>query len=342
MKDELIHASAGSNVGVKDAGLSDEITISSDTSPAAAAAAAKAEVEAAFVLAWRKPRDIDLFRERVLKDCRRPLFAETALYHRPVGREKDPATGEWRDAFAVNFSVRFIESALQHWMHVNVSARITYEDRQRALMTVKVLDLERNVAYSTDAMMDKVVERREIKKGRVAIGVRENSYGDTVYLVEATKDEFRNVLGAERSKLIRDNGQRLLPRDILEEARMVIDATVSSETAKDPDGAKKKVLDKFSSLGISAAMLKEYLGPDKPIESLTLEGLNNLGALYNGLKEGSFTWPDVMRMKLEQAEGDKSDKGQKPGPGGARKLRERMLENPQAPPLPLTNEEPKS
>jgi hypothetical protein len=322
--EELIHSSAGKTIAVKDAGLSDEVMISGDTAPAAAAAAARALIEAAFVVAAKKPRDIDVFRERVKKDCQRPGFAETALYHRPVGRERDPATGEWRDAIAINFSIRFIESALQHWRNVDISTYITYEDRSRALMTVKVLDLETNVSYSTPAMLDKVVERKEIKKGRVALGVRENSYGDTVYLVEATKDEFRNVIGAERSKLIRDNGQRLLPRDVLEEAREVIERTVSSETAKDPDSAKKKVLDRFLSLGISAAMLKEYLGPDQPIESLTVDGLANLGALFNGLKEGSFTWPDVMRTKAEAAAAAASE-APTAAPGGAKKLRDRVL-----------------
>lgn len=325
MKDEIIQANAGKTIEVRE-GFSEETAVSSDTAPAAAAAKAKAEVEAAYVVAWKRPRDIDVFRLRVIKDCRRPGFAETALYHRPVGREKDPATGEWRDAFAVNFSIRFIESALENFEHVAISSHITYEDKTRALLTVKVTDLFRNVSYSTDAMLEKIVERREIKKGRTALGVRENSYGDTVYLVEATKDEFRNVVGAERSKLIRDNGQRLLPRDVLEEARAEIDKTVGDENAKDPDSAKKKVLDRFSAIGISPVMLKEYLGADQPIEAMTIEGLKQMGLLYNGLKEGQFTWPDVMRMKAETEEA-----GKQAEPAKRQSLRDRVLKTQEAP-----------
>jgi hypothetical protein len=328
MKEETIPAqTAGSSVTVRDTVLANEVSVSGDMAPTAAAAAAKAEIEASYVVALRNQRDIDTFRLRILKDCRRPGFADTALYHRPVGREKDPATGQWRDAFAVNFSIRFIESALMAWRNVHTTARITYEDGERALLTVKVLDLETNVAYSTDATIDKLIERKEVKKGRTARGVRENSYGDMVYLLEATKDEFRNLMGAERSKLIRDNGQRLLPRDVLDEARAAIDATVADQSAKDPDSAKKKILDKFGSLGITPAMLKDYLD-GQSLESLTLDALQHLGAIYNGLKEGQYTWPDLLRVKDEPAEGDTA-KGLEPAK--RTRLRDKILDKPEAP-----------
>jgi hypothetical protein len=301
--------------------LTEEITVGADLAPSAAAAAAKAEIEARIIAARKWRRDVDQFREGILKDCRRPKFADIALYEKPVGKKQNPQTGEWEQAFAVNFSVRFIEDALQHWTNIHVTARIGYEDSDRALLTVQVIDVERNVGYSTDAMLEKIVERRSIPKSRQHRGMRENSYGDMVYLVSATKDEFRNVIGAERSKLLRDNGQRLLPRDILDEAREAIEKTLADETAKDPDSAKKKILDRFSqALGISATMLKEYL--DRPLETLTPKDLQDLGVLFNGLKEGDFTWADVMRTKNEPAEGE----GGKPSAEAPRqKLRDKVM-----------------
>jgi hypothetical protein len=316
---------SGSTVTVRQ-DLAEEISVGHDMAPTAAAAAAKAEIEARIIAARKWPRDVDQFREGILKDCRRPGFAEIALYRRPVGRKKD-ATGNWVDAFAINFSVRFIESALQHWCNVHVTARIGYEDAQRALLTVQVIDVQRNVGYSTDAMLDKVIERREVKKGRSVRGVRENSYGDTVYLVDATGDEFRNLMGAERSKLLRDNGQRLLPRDILDEARALIDKTVADETAKDPDAAKKKILDKFAGLGISATMLKDYLG--RPVETLTAKDLGELAPLYAGLQQGEFNWADVMRSRNEPAEGEPKAEA---GKGGAKSLTDKIRERQAQPP----------
>jgi hypothetical protein len=152
--------------------------------------------------------------------------------------------------------------------------------------------------------------------------------------VEATKDEFRNVMGAERSKLIRDNGMRLLPRDILDECRELIDKTLDDENAKDPDSAKKKVLDKFGALGISASMLKEYIG--RPLETLGAKDLSELAPLHNGLKDGDFTWADVMRAKEAPAEGEKPKDPGAPRPT----LKETMMSKPQAQAQPQPPQEP--
>jgi hypothetical protein len=271
--------------------LAEEITIGHEKSIAASAAAAKAEIEARVLTAKRWPRDVDVFREGILKDCRRPGFAEIALFRKPVAGKE-----------IVDFSIRFVESALQHYTNTHSYSDIEYEDAEQAKLRVTVLDVQRNSGVSHVAILDKVVERKQVKAGRKIRGMRENSYGDMVYLVEATPDEFRNLRNAETSKLLRDLGKRLLPRDILDECRELIDRTLADENAKDPDSAKKKVLDKFAGLGVSAAMLKEYLG--RPVETLTAKDLAELATLHNGLKGGDFTWAEVMRTHDEPAEGE--------------------------------------
>jgi len=324
--DEVIQRAQSGPVTIRQ-DLVEEVTIGNDATIAAGAANAKAEIEARIIAARRWRRDVDVFREGLLKDCRRPLFAEKALYHKPVGRKKNPETGEWEEAFATNFSIRFIEDALQHFTNWYVISRVIADDARQTKIFVAVLDVERNTGYGTEQVIEKVIERKEAKKGRKVVGQRENSYGDMVLLLEATKDEMRNLIGAERSKLIRDQGQRLLPSDVLEEARMLIDRTVVDETAKDPDAAKKKVLDRFAGLGISASMLKEYLG--KPLETLTTKDLADLAPIHNGLKEGDFTWPDLMRMKEEPAEGEAPAPGAPPATAGKRPpLRDRVMQQP--------------
>jgi hypothetical protein len=281
--------------------LVEEITIGGDTSHTAAAAVAAKEVEARIIAAHKWPRDVDLFREGVLKDCRRPGFAAIALYRKPVGRKKNES-GKWEESFAVGFSVRFIESALQHFGNCHVISRVDWETSSQLKLVVGVLDVQKNIGYSTDVVLDKLVERKEVKQGRTVRGIRENSYGDRVYLIDATRDELRNIIGAERSKLMRDNGQRLLPRDILDEARALVEVTLATENARDPDAAKKKILDGFASLGVSAVMLKEYLG--KGVEQVTAKDLVDLTSLHAGLKENEFSWADVMRAQKAEAEGE--------------------------------------
>jgi hypothetical protein len=328
---------------VRESATGTEVATTYDLQAQAAAAKAKAKVETAYKAAYAAPpRNVDLFWQIMTKNCAHPRFADIALYHRPVGREKDPATGQWRDAFATNFSIRFIETAIQAWRFIDVDSDVTSENDDKVVIRVSVTDLQNVVTFSSEGTVEKTVERKEVKEGRVLRGSRQNAKGDTVYLVEATKDEMRLALGSERSKLIRDNAQKLLPRYVLDECREIIEATVTNESAKDPDSAKKKILNRFGSIGIDVPMLKEYMG-GQPFESLTPDGITALIALYNGLKEGSFTWPEVMRNKAELAA--ESGKGEKPAP---KKLRDRVLPQQQAPAQEpaqetlLAEEEPKA
>lgn len=278
----------------------EELSIQQDSAAvAAAAAAAKAEIEAAIVQAMKVRRNVDQFRQDLLLDCKRPGFAATAIYRRPAGRKQNP-DGKWEQAYAEGFSIRFIEAALQHFMNVQVVARVVFENGEQLKLGVGVVDVQRNTRYYTESVIDKLVERKEIKQGRVARGARQNSAGQVVYLVEATRDEIRNLVGAERSKLIRDNGKRLLPPDVLDECWQQVTKTLNDADAKDPTAARKKVCDSFAELGVSPVMLAEYLG--QPIDTLTPRDLSELRALYTGLKEGDFTWNEVTKAKAEPAE----------------------------------------
>lgn len=312
MPEEPIRPEAGT-VAMRDIG--EEVTASRDMTPAAQIASARAEVEARIAAARKWPRDVDQFRLRVLKECQRPKFAEMALYERPVGKKKNQDTGKYEDQFARDFSIRFIETAAQLFGNMRISARIRSEDAEKALLVVEAIDLETNVTFDTETLVYKLVERRDVKAGRKTKGTRTNSYGDLVYLIEATNDEFKTMLAAERSKQLRTNALRLIPRDVLEDCREAIDKVLADENAKDPDSAKKKILDRFAALGVSAVQLKEYLG--RPLETLTQQDLTALAAIHNGLREGEFTWSDLMNPKEEE-----------PATGGKATLRDRVLKHP--------------
>ena len=289
----------GTSVAVR-TGLEEEITAGYELAPAADAAAAAREVETRILTAKKWPRSVEKFREDILHSCKRPGFANIALFTKPVGRERDE-NGQWVDKEVTDFSIRFIETALQYYGNVHVASKVPFENDKQAKIAVGVLDCQHNTGYMQEAIVPKLVERRSVKAGRKSHGTRINSYGDEVHLVEATDAEFRNAFGAERSKLIRDLGKRLLPRDILDEARTQIDLTLADETAKDPDAAKKKVLDKFAAVGVSATDLIAYL--KRPLESLTVKDLQELGKLYNALKEGEVSWAEVVRPPGPQPAG---------------------------------------
>lgn len=258
---------------------------------AAAAAAAKAEIEAAYVAASYRPRNEMQFRNRILTECKDPGFAEIALYHKPVGGGKH----------ATNFSIRFMETALKYFRNIRSVARITHSDQNYLLLYVGVTDLEDNVGHSAEAHLPKTIERKEAK-GRTIRGDRLNSNGERVLIVEATPDELRNQIGSERSKLLRDQGQRLLPRNVLNECRALIDATLRDKDAQDPKAALKRILDSFAAINVTPDQLAAYL--EHPIEHITAKDLTDLRAIYTGIRDGDYSWAELVRTKAAPADPD--------------------------------------
>ena len=282
-----------------------------ETSSVAAASQAKAIVEARYLVAIGRPRDIDTVRTRLLKDCKRPRFAEAARYKRPVGGGK----------VAEGPSIRFAESVVRHMGNIDVGAVTIYDDASKRIVRVTATDLETNATYAKDVTVEKTVERRYLKEGRKgqkqkALASRTNSYGETVYIVEATEHDMLAKEGALVSKATRTVGLRLVPADILEEAMDQCVETMHKSDAQDPDAARKRIADGFDSIGVSPAQLREYL--DHELSSCSPAELDNLRALYRSIKEGSATWSDVMRAKRE------AENGSDPQPAGDRSTTEQV------------------
>ena len=57
-----------------------------ETAGTVLAAQAKAQIEARYIMAERHPRDLDIVRAKLIKECKRPGFAAVARYLKPIGR----------------------------------------------------------------------------------------------------------------------------------------------------------------------------------------------------------------------------------------------------------------
>lgn len=251
------------------------IARSGELAISASAARAKAEVEAAYIVALQHPRDIDDARVAILAACKRPRFAEAAIYAKPVGKTtiKGP-------------SIRFAEHAVQCMKNIRVSTNTTYEDDLHRNIHISVTDLEQNLSYGKDVTLNKTVERRDCK-GREVVAERTNSYGDTVFVVIATEDELQNKTAAAESKIIRNCGLRLIPQDIIEEA-MDACSTTMRDGGEDPALARKRLSDAFANLGIKPSDIRAKLG--HTIDSCSPAELEELRGVYTAIKEGETTW----------------------------------------------------
>lgn len=247
-------------------------------------AKAQAEVQARYVMAYQRPRNMDLVRTKILHECARPLFAENAMYEKPVGGQK-----------IHGLSIRFVEAALRIMGNVHMTRQVISDGEDTRTVRIGVTDLETNSTYETDFTIEKTVERRSIKEGQPYIATRTNTYGDTLYILRGTSDDVLQKESAQASKVLRTLGERLIPSDIIFEAKNRIARTVDDADAQDPDAAKKKLIDAFGRLRISPDKLVEYLGHD--LDALAPGDLANLRLCYTAINDGEATWHEMLAAK---------------------------------------------
>lgn len=275
-----------------------EIVRSAETAMTASAATSKALVEARYIVALQRPRDLMLVRTKLLEDCRRPRFAELAVYSKPIGGGKS-ARGP---------SIRMAEAAMQALGNIESFVHIISDDLDRRIVKIGVADFETNAVHSVEIPIEKTVERSSAR-GRSVLSSRENSEGKIVYLVEATEEEVAAKQSSIASRFIRNNTFRVLPADILDDAMAEAYATNSSEDAKDPKEAIKRIVDIFMAINVSPSDLKDFLGHD--VGKIIPNQLQELRGLFAAIKQEGLTWREVMDKK-------KGDEGAKPKASGVK------------------------
>lgn len=262
-----------------------------ETSAEVFAAQAKALVNARYQIALLKPRDWDQVRQKLLRDCERPRFAAAAVYSKPVGGGK----------FATGLSIRFAESAIRAMTNLQPEHLVLYDDEDQRITRIALTDIEANVCYSKDVVLEKTVERRELKPGQTAFSQRINSYGKPVYLVRATEDDLLTKEAAFASKVMRQHALRLLPADIQEECEEKVRSINAAKIKADPLAEKKKIIDSFEQIGIPVTELKKFLGVES-LDRLEPRQIGSLREVFQAIRDGETSWRDVMDQR-EQVRG---------------------------------------
>ena len=265
-----------------------ESTAMVETASTAIAAKVKAEVEARYIMALRRPRDWDNVRDAVMKLCARPHFADMARYHKPIG---DGIEGP---------SIRFVEAVLQEMGNAETEAITLYDDAEKRVIQVVAIDLERNVRHASTLTVSKTVERRK-PTGEV-LSQRRNARGDVLYICAATDDDVMNKQNSLISKAVRTCGLRLIPAWLTDEAQARVVAVQKDKTAKDPEGERSKIADAFSAMGVPPSELKEYL--DHDFGSCSPAELAHLKVIYATVRDGESTWPEIIAHKRAQRGGE--------------------------------------
>jgi hypothetical protein len=283
----------------------------SESAALAMAAQQKAVVEARYKMALARPRDLDMVRQKMLKDASRPSFAMVAIYHKPVGNGIEGP------------SIRFVESAIRNMTNILTETSTVSEDDERRVIRVAVSDLETNTYFSQDVTVTKTVERRKLPQGEKPIRVRTNNNGQPIYILHATDDEILNKQNALISKAVRTLGLRLIPGDLVDEALWEIKKTMAQQDRQDPDAAKHRIIDAFAQLGVSVEALKEFVGHE--LSALTPNEIQLLRTTYTSIKDGETSWKAVMDDKAEK-DANAKEKSKQNAPTTAKKTETKKAE----------------
>lgn len=259
----------------------------------AAAEASKQRIQAAYIMAYQKPRDIEQVRTNALKLCSMPTFAEQFVSYKPIGKSR----------VAVD-SIRAMEGLASVYGNLQSDFQVTIDNETEYRAKIYVTDLEANLTYSDEINLKKTVERKSAFD-REVIGQRVNSKGETVYIVLATEDEMLNKINAAKSKAMRNCLHRTIPPWLIEECREKAKETLAKGIKENPDAEKRKILDAFAAIGVTPSDLAKYLG--HPTNALTEAELIDLRGVYSSVKSGEASFWDFLRAKDEADGGDNED-----------------------------------
>lgn len=280
---------------VKQAFQGVEVRQQAELAAAAMAEHAKASIEARCIMAERHPRNWLDVQQRLLAECERPGFAAAARYRKPVGKKFNEETRQWEQNYVEGFSIRFAEAALRYMGNLNVESTVIYDDSSQRIVRVTAMDLETNATISIDVTVPKTVERKSLKKGQTPISSRINSYGEKVFLVEATDDDVTVKQNALVSKALRNAILRLLPGDIQDECEEACVEAMRKADHADPMAATRKVLNAFSKIGVFPKSIAEYIGREPTM--LQPSELSELRGIYQAIKDGDLTWAAALEAK---------------------------------------------
>jgi len=156
--------------------------------PSAVFAMEKANIDIMVATAHAYPRSLELFKKRGLAMvCLDEETAESCIYCRPVGKEKDPKTGEWKEKFAEGASIRMAEIVACAYGNIRVASKIIEQTPRYVKCEGVAHDLESNYGGKSEVMESTVTkdgipysERHRALIAKVALA---KAYRDAIFKV---------------------------------------------------------------------------------------------------------------------------------------------------------------
>lgn len=305
-------ATPGNRAEIVRAGVSRELAREEkELATNAAIAKARAEVEAPYTLARHFPRSWLDVRTKLLNELDRVEYAKASLYERKQGRKQNEQTGRWEDNIIKGLSIRFAESAMALSGNMRAGQEIQYDDDDKRIYRVFVIDLETNAINEATIVVEKTVERNDESSGnRTVRYTRQSVDKKNVHICDATEDEITLKANNTGNRAKRNLILALVPPDIKDECLAKAIAVKAANIAKDPHGERKKIADSFAELNVFPSALEEYMG--HPLDQCSPAEIGLLQGLFAAIRAGEATWPEIVGERSKpEAEQVKTNRGKK-------------------------------
>ena len=290
------------------------IQTTGSTAESVLAAAAKARIESRLIVAMKNRRNWERVKYSLLETCNESWFSREktmengggALYKLPIGRGVQ------------GLSVDFAEECYRQMGNIDIDPQILWDDNEKRIIQVNVLDLETNNGSQASVVIPKIVERKKLRvievKGKKVPeayrATRINSNGETVYIVDIDEATLVRKQNAETSKAKRNCILDLVPAHVKNACLERIQATMSGKPRQGngPSGhtqAAMSRLDKtiiaYSKIGVSCLDLKDFLG--HLLSKATDIELDYLDKLYEQITSDQTTWQkEINQVRAERGD----------------------------------------
>lgn len=221
-------------------------------------ARASGEVQAKYIVAYKRPRQIDAVLSDVHTKCQRVAFAKDSQYTFPRGGQ------------TVNGpSIRLAEAVAQSYGNIDFGWKEVGQIPNGVEIEVWCTDLESNISRSL----------------RKAIRYERQRKNGVIDRLTDPRDQYEHVANFA-ARYMRSCIQSVIPRDIFDQAMDICDSTLEKASEQEGKLSERiaKCVESFKTVNVTVDMIEARIG--HKVERINQTELLSLGKIYNVLKDG--------------------------------------------------------
>jgi len=235
-------------------------------------AKATAEVQAAYVIAKRYPRDLNQAFVNIMDSCKRPFLAEQAFYNFPRG-----------GTLVSGASIRLAEILSQCFGNMDFGIKELSQSNGVSLAEAYAIDLQTN---TRSTKIFHVKHERHTKKGVTKLNDPRDIY---------------EMVANNGSRRLRACILAIIPGDIVEAAVEQCKRTLESSDVPVTEQIRKMVV-AFDEMGIKVEHLEKRLGHN--LDATIPSEIVKLKGIYKSLKDGMADRSDYFEIGLKGIDQD--------------------------------------